>query len=290
MLCKNRKMSDIKEIKIEITDNKTKKYFNNKNHFYNKKKKETEKKGGRLTYEDSDKKPNVTITDLMQSREILEERLADYDEIDHKDLINVPKRSLLSYITYCPEKQKEMYRTGGYLRVIHNDYVVLANFSGKTFSVQRYIYGDPKNKKDLYYITRFFLKRKNMNGGGEEIKVEMLDENGKKLNPELALKQQEILNSKKKEIEELKLELEKQKTREKNKSDYGNKALKELSKTLPIKNNSDDISIKSSVSQKSSTSSISNKSENSSVSQKSSTSSISNKTEKSSVSNKSNKK
>ncbi len=258
ILYKNRKMSDIKEIKIEITDNKTKKFFNNKFYFMNKKKKE-KKKGGRLT-NDGYVKPDVTITDLMQSREILEERLSDYDEIDHKDLKNVPIKSILSYITYCPDKQKEMYRPGGYLRVIKDDYVVLANSAGKSFSVQRYIYGDPKNKKDLYYITRFFLKRKNMEGGATtEIKVEKLDEEGNK-NPEIIMKQQEILDSKKKEIEELKLELEKQKSREKNKSDYGNKALKELSKTLPIKDSSDDKSIISSSSSKSSKSNVSTKS------------------------------
>jgi hypothetical protein len=148
--------------------------------------------------EDHYQKPEKTITDLLQTREAILEKLENYEEIDPKHMELIPKNALISYITFDPEKNMELYRTGGYLRKVAKEYIVLAGKGNKTFSVQRYIYRD-RNKSELLYVTRFFGKRekkeqKMVVGGGEEV-------------PKSSKKQQEILEAKSREIEELRARL-----------------------------------------------------------------------------------
>jgi hypothetical protein len=153
--------------------------------------------------QDEYKKPTKTITDLLQTREAILEKLANYDEIDSKDMELLPKNTLISYITFDPEKSIELYRSGGYLRKVAKEYIVLAGKGNKTFSVQRYIYND-RSKSELLYVTRFFGKR----NGTKEEKV-MIDGGSKEVEKSgsLVKKQQEILEAKNREIEELRAKL-----------------------------------------------------------------------------------
>jgi hypothetical protein len=268
---------EIKVIQFANADNKTSSYFKKRlsqnghnTFFYNKK---TTQPSIRLN-DDHYKKPEKTITELMQTQEVIAEKLSNYEEIENKDLELIPKNSLLSYITFDPERSMELYRTGGYLRKVAKDYIVLAGKGGKTFSVQKYIYNN-KDKNQLLYVTRFFGKKKGekskrtiMNGGAnddeESIRTQVKSEYEESLKKSSSFmkKQQEILEIKSKEIAELKArlaELDKHKVK-----NPGNEALKAIHKKEAQKIDLHKDDDKSVISNKSVTSQKSNISTNSS--------------------------
>ena len=67
----------------------------------------------------------------------------------------VPQNSHLRYISFNKKQNKELFRFGGILISVKDQYVILAGVGGKTFSAQRYCYDD--NRK-LIHTTRFFKK------------------------------------------------------------------------------------------------------------------------------------
>lgn len=226
--------------------------------------------------EDDYSKPTKTITDLIQTRDAIDEKLRNYTEVDNNQLELLPKNVHISYITYNIEQNMELFRMGGYLRKVAKDYIVLAGKGNKTFSVQRRIYGNMKEKKQLLYVTRFFAKKKN-SSSYSKLSVNGFDRETIKKEYEEALtkstsfmkKQQEILEAKQREITELRdlLEEEEKKSNKKDiLSPIKSIALRENSK---IYASDDNISVYSSKSNKST---ISNKSSISIKSSKSVTS------------------
>lgn len=163
-------------------------------------------KGARRLTNDGYKKPERTITDMIQTQEAIAEKLRGYEEIDNKDMDLLRKGVKISYITFDPEKSMELYRSGGILKKVAPDYIVLAGKGGKTFSVQRRIYAD-RSQSDLLYTTRFFGKvnEKNESKSSSSFRVQLEEEDEK---PITSGKQSEILNAKSREIEELKAKLE----------------------------------------------------------------------------------
>mgnify|MGYP003648905387 CR=1 FL=1 len=103
-------------------------------------------------------RPNVTVTDLIQNKKDIAEQLKDFIEIEHDDLEKIPKKTYLKYLTYDKNKKKELFRFGGKLIFIGNEYVVLKG-NRSSFSVQKKVFND---KGESIYNTRFF-RNKNIN-------------------------------------------------------------------------------------------------------------------------------
>ncbi len=289
--------SNIKVINLEGSDKKTSQHFKkilaqrNLKSFHYGNSKNSQSNTIRLN-DDDYTKPTKTITDLIQTREAIDEKLRNYTEVDNNELELLPKNVHISYITYNTDKNMELYRMGGYLRKVAKDYIVLAGKGNKTFSVQRKIYAN-KEKTQLLYITRFFAKIKdspsnksmvygnNLFNQRELIKKEYEETLTKSTS--FMKKQQEILEAKQREIAELRARLEEEKNKSKKKDELApikSIALRENSKMY---NNIDSDS----------ESIISNKSSKSNVSSKSVVSSksiVSNTSSKSYVSNVSSKK
>ena len=101
------------------------------------------------------KRPETTITDILQNKKDVEEQLKDFDEIPNDKLQFVCLNTYLKYLSYDVKNKKEIYRFGGLLKKIEDEYVVLAGKGGMRFCVQRYT--KDKNGKILH-TTRFFKK------------------------------------------------------------------------------------------------------------------------------------
>lgn len=269
---------NIKVITLEGSDKKTSNHFKkilaqrgfNSFHYGNAK----NKPSNTIRLNDDDySKPTKTITDLIQTREAIDEKLRNYTEVDNNELELLPKNVHISYITYSVEKNMELFRMGGYLRKVAKDYIVLAGKGNKTFSVQRKVYS--KDKKQLLYVTRFFAKKKNnashlkLEGGGnishhESIKKEY--EEALTKSTSFMKKQQEILEAKQREIAELRARLEEEEQKKMKKDPLApikSIANRENSKIYSSDIESDNISIYSSKSNKST---VSNKSSKSTIS------------------------
>ncbi len=276
---------NIKVIHLESTDKKTSQHFKKIlaqrgfNSFHYGIHKNKPSNTIRLN-EDDYSKPTKTITDLIQTREAIDEKLRNYTEVDNNELELLPKNVHICYITYNVEQNMELFRMGGYLRKVAKDYIVLAGKGNKTFSVQRKIYN--KDKSQLLYVTRFFAKKKDstsyskltVNGtqnNREAIKKEYEETLTKSTS--FIKKQQEILEAKQREIAELRARLEEEKNKSKKKDELAPiKAIviRENSKVYNhIDSDSESIfSNKSSKSNVSSKSVVSNNSSKSNISSK----------------------
>ena len=224
-------------------------------------------------------KPTKTITDLIQTREAIDEKLHNYTEVDNNEIELLPKNVHISYITYNIEKNMELFRMGGYLRKVAKDYIVLAGKGNKTFSVQRKIYENGQ----LLYVTRFFAKKKDstsLSVGGSRELIKKEYEEALTKSTSFMKKQHEILETKQLEIAELRARLEEEKNKSKKKDELAPiKAIiqRENYKAYTSDNDVDSLSVKSNKSTTSNKSIISNKSSKSVVSNNSSKSNHSSK-------------
>ncbi len=286
---------NIKVINLEASDKKTSQHFKkilvqrNLKSFHYGGAKNTQSNTIRLN-EDDYSKPTKTITDLIQTREAIDEKLRNYTEVDNNELELLPKNVHICYITYNVEKNMELFRMGGYLKKVAKDYIVLAGKGNKTFSVQRKIYSN-KDKSQLLYVTRFFAKKKNSTsyskltvGGAQYNREAIKKEYEETLTKSTSFikNQQEILEAKQREIAELRARLEEEKSKSKKKDELAPiKSIVER-ENLKVYNHIDNDS-ESVFSNKSSKSNVSNMSN---VSNKSSKSILSNSSSKSNISSK----
>lgn len=155
---------------------------------------------GRLS-QDGYKRPKKTITESIQNEEDIQERLKDYREITQQELCIIPQNSHLRYIKYDKKTKKELFRFGGILISVKDQYIILAGIGGKTFSAQRYAYDD-KGKK--IHETRFFKKLTDKEQLQKKLESTITYSNDVFKKQQLALEQQQ------KEIEKLKRMLKKQ--------------------------------------------------------------------------------
>lgn len=82
-------------------------------------------------------RPKVSYQDKVQDKENMLRLLEDYERVDSIDEV-----ALKTHVRYVTLKEgRQVFRIGGYLRVIKPDYVVLYS-DGKHWSVQRYHYED----------------------------------------------------------------------------------------------------------------------------------------------------
>ena len=61
------------------------------------------------------KRPKVTITESIQNKKDIQERLKDYVEITQEEMCMLPINSHVRYIGYDKKKKKELFRFGGLL-------------------------------------------------------------------------------------------------------------------------------------------------------------------------------
>ena len=154
---------------------------------------------GRLS-QDGYKRPKKTITESIQNEKDIQDRLKDYVEITQEELCMVPQNSHLRYISFNKKQNKELFRFGGILISVKDQYVILAGVGGKTFSAQRYCYDD---KGKCIHKTRFFKKLTD-----KEVLKKKLEETITYSN-DVFTKQKLALEKQQKEIEKLKRMLKK---------------------------------------------------------------------------------
>jgi len=156
---------------------------------------------GRLT--DSEyKRPKKTVTQSMQNKKDIQEKLEKYVEVEPNELCYVAQGTHLRYLGWDLKNKKELFRFGGLLMVVKEKYIVLKGKGGKTFSAQRYTYD---GNGELVHTTRFFKKLNN-----EEVVKNKLDETIKYSN-EVFTKQKIAMENQQKEIDKLKKMLKKSK-------------------------------------------------------------------------------
>ena len=113
----------------------------------------------------------------------------------------IPQNSHLRYLKYDKRSKKELFRFGGILINVKDQYVILAGVGGKTFSAQRYTYDD---KRKVIHETRFFKKLTDKELMQKKLESTITYSNDVFKKQQLALEQQQ------KEIEKLKRMLKKQ--------------------------------------------------------------------------------
>jgi hypothetical protein len=101
--------------------------------------------------QDSFRRPTQTLTDTLQTEEKALKRLQSYSKVNN--ISDVPMGTHIRYITW--KNGGERFCLGGWLRKIHDQYVVLAT-DKLSWSVQRFHYN---NKKKLMFTTIFFAKQ-----------------------------------------------------------------------------------------------------------------------------------
>jgi len=154
----------------------------------------------KLLQDDKYIRPEKTITESIQTKKDIEEKLNDFEEITNEDLNFINVNTLLRYISYDKQNKKELFRFGGLLVKVNKDYLILAGKEGLRFSVQRYTRND---KNEIIHTTRFFKKIKET-----EVLKNQLDEVLEKSADKIE-KQNEIIEKQKREIMAMKKKLSK---------------------------------------------------------------------------------
>lgn len=91
-----------------------------------------------------------TITERLQDPDEYRKKLQGYVEVENID--HVPERTHVRYFVYDTTRHKWLFRTGGVIRLKHQDYVILSN-GRVSWSVQK-----EKHDKDTgdVWETKFF--------------------------------------------------------------------------------------------------------------------------------------
>jgi hypothetical protein len=108
----------------------------------------------RLSRDSTYERPEKTITESLTKKDI-QEQLTNFEEITNDQLPYVNINTLLRYISYDKKNKTELFRFGGLLVKVNQEYIILAGKNGLTFSAQRYTKND---KNEIIHTTRFFKK------------------------------------------------------------------------------------------------------------------------------------
>ena len=158
--------------------------------------------------EDTDyKRPKKTITDVLQNYDDVKEKLENYEEVNEEDINFLTIGTHLRYITYDIKNNTELFRCGGNLKKIGDEYVVLVGKKRLSFSVRRY----SKDKNDnIIHVTRFFRKN-NTESNSESNSGSKEEYLNKKLSESALLleQQQELIEKQKHDINKLNKKLKK---------------------------------------------------------------------------------
>jgi len=150
----------------------------------------------RLTNNDkySKNKPDQTITDILndKGKESIEKELENYIEDIDQDELCYNIGAHIKYEVWDKQKNKYLFRLGGYLKLIKKEYIVLKNSDDKTWCVQK----SKNGKKTKFH--RLQTDKELYGGGGE------LEENEVELAIKAIQEREEIIDEKDNEINKLK--------------------------------------------------------------------------------------
>jgi hypothetical protein len=165
------------------------------------------------------KRPKKTITDILQNYDDVKEKLENYEEVNEEDINFLTIGSHLRYITYDIKNNIELFRCGGNLKKIGDEYVVLVGKRRLSFSVKRY--SRDKNN-NIIHVTRFFRKNNSESNSGSNIESNIASNSksnavlkeeylNKKLSESALLleQQQELIEKQKHDINKLNKKLKK---------------------------------------------------------------------------------
>ena len=100
-------------------------------------------------------RPTQTITDTLQTKAKMEEKLENYKRVDTIDDI-----SLNTHVRYVTLKNgKQRFCLGGLLKKIHSKYVILSN-GNFTWSVQRYHWEKTEDEEPAFETVFFSIMSK----------------------------------------------------------------------------------------------------------------------------------
>jgi hypothetical protein len=97
------------------------------------------------------KRPEITYTDTLQTKELIKEKLKGYVKVDNID--DVSPKTHVRYIIFDRNSNSWKFRTGGVIAKTHKKYIVLANGNNQSWSVQREVEVDDG---DNIYETQFY--------------------------------------------------------------------------------------------------------------------------------------
>tara|TARA_B100001057_G_scaffold454381_1_gene500125 strand:- start:41 stop:529 length:489 start_codon:yes stop_codon:yes gene_type:complete len=97
-------------------------------------------------------RPDVTITDKLQTKEEMLKRLENYERVEDIDEVSISTH--VRYVTLDKEK-KQVFRLGGLIKRIHPKYLILSN-GRHSWSVQRYHFDDDPDNEEPIFETIFW--------------------------------------------------------------------------------------------------------------------------------------
>ncbi len=107
---------------------------------------------GKTTYD----RPELTLTDTLQTNAAMQEKLQNYVRVD--DVDDIPLRTHVRYVTLKDGKQR--FCLGGLLTKKHSKYVVLSNGTF-SWSVQRYHWSEEDQENPAFETAFFRILSKN---------------------------------------------------------------------------------------------------------------------------------
>ena len=127
---------------------------------------------------------------INRSKQAVKEELKNYTELSsHSDLCYLVG-SHIKYLDWDSAQNKYLYRKGGYLKFIKQDYIVLRNSDNKTWCVQKYKNG----------VETKFYKKNEIQMGGSQIE----DSDDIELAIAAIQEREDIINNQNDEIQKLK--------------------------------------------------------------------------------------
>ena len=142
-------------------------------------------------------KPKVTITDLIQNNDDIKDQLKNFVEIPIKELDNLCLYTYIKYITFSVKENKELFRIGGKLIIVKDNYIILRG-RNCNFSVQKYVF----QNGNKIYTTKFFIKSNKYKKKTQVLETELNETIDKANN--MYLQQTVVINKQKEKINKLK--------------------------------------------------------------------------------------
>lgn len=97
------------------------------------------------------KRPEITYTDTLQTKELIREKLKGYVKVDNIEHVSL--KTHVRYIIFDKKSSSWKFRTGGIIAKTHPKYIVLANGNKQSWSVQREVEVDDG---ESIYETQFY--------------------------------------------------------------------------------------------------------------------------------------
>ena len=106
------------------------------------------------------KRPEITYTDTLQTKEMIRDKLKGYVKVDNID--DVSLKTHIRYIIFDKKSNTWKFRTGGIISKKHPKYLVLANGNNQSWSVQREVdAGDGESVYETQFYKVLSIEQRN---------------------------------------------------------------------------------------------------------------------------------